>query len=56
MGAWQAFASCRSPSEFFDRQRQFTEQTTTEYFSEASKLAARMLELFRGAQEQMLKP
>ena len=53
--AWQAFASCRNPSEFFDRQRQFIEQATTQYFDEANKLATRILELVRSAQEQTLK-
>lgn len=56
MGAWEGFASCRNPSDLFDRQRQFVEQMTRQYFDEASKVATRMLELARGAQEQTLKP
>jgi hypothetical protein len=55
MGAWQALASCRNPTEFFEHQRQFAEQRTTQYFDEASKLATRIMELVRGAQEQALK-
>jgi hypothetical protein len=56
LGAWEAFASCRNPSDLFDRQRQFAEQTARQYFDMGSKLATRILELVRGAQEQALKP
>jgi hypothetical protein len=56
MGAWEAFASCRNPTDLFDRQRQFAEQTARQYFDVGSKLATRMLELARGVQEQALKP
>ena len=55
MGAWQQLAACRSPSELFDRQRQFAEETNKQYFEAANKLAMRMLELARGAQEQTPK-
>lgn len=41
--AWQAIASCRSPTDFFECQRQYAEKASSDYLEEASKLTTGMV-------------
>ena len=42
--AWRSLAPCRSPGDFADWQRQFTDRSATEYLEEAARLNARLME------------
>lgn len=49
MDAWKAVASCRSPGELFECQRELVEKATAQYHDEANKITSRMLALANDA-------
>jgi hypothetical protein len=43
--AWQAVSSCRTPTDFFECQRQFAQKAVSQYLGEANNIASSMLAL-----------
>ena len=60
LDAWEAFASCRNPRDFFECQRQFAQKATNEYCDRASRLTSQIIGVINSTtspfrQEQPLK-
>lgn len=49
VACWRSMMSCRNPGDFFDCQRRFCDQASTEYLAEGERLAAQMIDLARAA-------
>lgn len=46
---WEAIASCRSPADLFECQRQYAQKASSDYLEEASKLTTGMVALLSDA-------